>query len=463
VCDTLVAVGDATADGSVILAKNSDREPNEAHVLTHIPRAWHEPGSTVECTYVGIPQVRETYEMLLSRPFWLWGCEMGVNEFGVAIGNEAVFTKEPYSKDPGLIGMDFIRLALERADTARGALDVIVTLLETYGQGGNCGYQHDLYYHNAFIIADPREAWVLETAGAFWAAERVRGTRSISNGLTIGSEWDLASPALVEHAVDRGWCKSTDDFHFARCYSDRIYTPLNGCRIRHRRSTELLQDQVGSITPQMMMGFLRDHGSQAEDDPSWDPSQGLLMSTLCVHVGFGPTRPSQSTAAMVAHLTADKPTCWLTGTSATCTGVFKPVYLNGGGLPYLGPKPSGSYDPESLWWKHEGLHRAVIRDYPTRMLLYEKERDALEAAFLTEANGLRETSREGRTHRSGASLHHSRLAEFTASCFRRAGEATERWTEAVSEAAIRHPPSMLFRTTWNRFNRQADFTWQKQG
>jgi dipeptidase len=450
-------VGDATADGSVVLAKNSDREPNEAHVLTHIPRTRHEPGAMVECTYVAIPQVRETYEVLLSRPFWLWGCEMGINEFGVAIGNEAVFTKEPYSKDPGLIGMDFIRLALERADTARGALDVIVTLLETYGQGGNCGFQHNLYYHNAFIIADPQEAWVLETAGAFWAAERVHGTRSISNGLTIGSEWDLASPELIEHALYRGWCKSREDFHFARCYSDRFYTPLNGCRIRHRRSTELLQAHAGSITPGTMMGFLRDHGPQAEADPRWDPSRGLLMDTLCVHAGFGPTRPSQSTAAMVAHLTPDRPTCWLTGTSATCTSVFKPVYLNGGGLPYMGPEPTGRHDSESLWWKHERLHRAVIRDYPTRRLLYEEERGALEAAFLSEAGEIRKTSREEHPQGSAVSFNDSHLAEFTASCFRRADEATQRWTQAVSEAAIRHSPSLLFRSAWNRFNRQASF------
>ncbi|NIV38771.1 MAG: peptidase U34, partial [Anaerolineae bacterium] len=46
-CDTLVAVGDATADGSVILAKNSDRQPNEAHVLAHFPRASHAAGDTV--------------------------------------------------------------------------------------------------------------------------------------------------------------------------------------------------------------------------------------------------------------------------------------------------------------------------------------------------------------------------------------------------------------------------------
>ena len=115
------------------------------------------PGSTVKCTYREIPQVEHTYEVLLAKPFWMWGAEMGANEHGVTIGNEAVFTKVPYDKEPGLIGMDFLRLALERSKTAREALTVITQLLEQYGQGGNCGFQHLLYYHNSFLIADPRD------------------------------------------------------------------------------------------------------------------------------------------------------------------------------------------------------------------------------------------------------------------------------------------------------------------
>ena len=451
-CDTLVAVGEATADGTVILAKNSDRQPNEAQVLAHVPRARHEAGTMVKCTYVEIPQVAETYEVLLSRPFWIWGCEMGANECGVAIGNEAVFTKEPYGKEPGLIGMDFIRLALERADTARKALDVIVELLDTYGQSGNCGLHHEEYYYNSFIIADPNEAWVLETVRKFWAAERVRGVRTISNGLTIGGEWDLASPGLVEHAVEKGWCKSADDFHFARCYSDFLYTRLDGCRSRQHRSTELLEAQKGHITVETMMAALRDHGPQAAADPSWTPAKGLLTDTLCVHAGFGPLRPSQSTGAMVAHLTPDLPTCWLTGTSGTCTGVFKPVYLGDAGLPDLGPEPTGAYDPDSLWWSHERLHRTVIRDYATRMPLYRKDRDTLEALFLSEAAEMSDRYRGG-----SAEERAKPLAVFTASCFERATEATARWTETVSSAPVRRRPPRLFSIAWNRFNKQAGF------
>ena len=452
-CDTMVAVGEATADGSVILAKNSDREPNEAHVLLHVPRTRHEPGATVKCTYIEIPQVPETYEVILSKPFWIWGCEMGANEHGVAIGNEAVYTKEAYDKGPGLIGMDFIRLALERADTARRALDIIVQLLEAYGQGGNCGFQRKSYYHNSFIIADPGEAWVLETAGRFWAAERVRDVRSISNGLTIGDEWDLGSPGLVEHAIEKGWCKSRADFHFAHCYSDFLYTRLDGCRARQSRSTALLEAQKGRITPETMMAALRDHGPKAAADPTWNPGKGLLMDKLCVHAGFGPLRAIQSTGSMVAHLAPDLPAYWLTGTSGPCSGVFKPVYLGGVGLPGLGPEPTGTYDPESLWWTHELLHRAVIRDYAARLPLYRGERDELEAAFLSETAEMYARYRgESAEERADA------LAAFTASCFDRAAEATARWTEAVSSTPLQHRQPWLFSMTWNKFDKQAGFT-----
>jgi secernin len=451
-CDTLVAVGEATADGSVILAKNSDRHPNEAHVLVRIPHARHEPGSMVRCTHIEIPQVPETHEVLLSKPFWTWGCEMGANACGVAIGNEAVFTKEPYKKKAGLLGMDLARLALERADTAREALDTIVDLLETHGQGGNHGFPKKEYYHNAFVIADPHKAWVLETAGEFWAASRVRGVCTISNGLTIGHEWDLVGPGLVEHAVEKGWCKSQADFHFARCYSDFLYTTLDGCRTRQKRSTELLEAQRGRISVETMIAALCDHGAQAAAEPLWNPSKGRLMETLCVHASFGPTRPTQSVGALVAHLTPDLSTYWLTGTSGTCTSIFKPVYLEGAGLPGLGPLPNGMYDGETLWWTHERLHRAVIRDYASRMPLYRAERDTLEATFLREAAGYC-----ARYHQADAQERAAPMAAFTASCFERAGKATADWTEKVLSLPVRHRPSRLFALAWNQCDKQAGF------
>ena len=118
-CDTVVATGEVTADGMTVFGKNSDREPNEAQHLAHIPAADHTPDSRVKCTYIDIPQVWHTFAVLLAKPFWMWGAEIGANEHGVVIGNEAVFTKVPYHKAGALTGMDYLRLALERAQTAR--------------------------------------------------------------------------------------------------------------------------------------------------------------------------------------------------------------------------------------------------------------------------------------------------------------------------------------------------------
>jgi hypothetical protein len=54
----------------------------------------------------------------------------------------------PAVRRPALIGMDLVRLGLERSDSAASALNVIISLLEQHGQGGNCGLHGRLYYHN---------------------------------------------------------------------------------------------------------------------------------------------------------------------------------------------------------------------------------------------------------------------------------------------------------------------------
>lgn len=68
------------------------------------------------------------------------------------------------------------RLGLERADTAERAVEVMAELLEKHGQGGSCLEDNCSFtYHNSFLISDRKEAWLLETSGRMWAAERVQG------------------------------------------------------------------------------------------------------------------------------------------------------------------------------------------------------------------------------------------------------------------------------------------------
>lgn len=438
-CDTVVATGEVTSDGVTVFGKNSDREPNEAHHLLRIPASDHPSGSRVQCTYIDIPQVKHTNAVLLAKPFWIWGAEMGANEQGLVIGNEAVFTKVPYEKGKGLIGMDFLRLSLERASTAGEAVSIITELLDEYGQGGNCGLQQKLFYHNSFIMADPQDAWVLETAGRHWAAKRIKGVYAISNGLTIKKEWNLASPELVNHAIRKGWCKGPDDFDFAHCYSDFLYTRFSDCRVRRQRTTELLSSQPGKITVATMMAALRDHGRAG--DVNWNPDRGLTGATVCMHAGFGPIRGSQTTGSMISHLQPDRPTHFFTGTAAPCTGIFKPVWLDNL-LPDLEPAPQSTYNPATLYWRHEALHRTTLRDFSTLIKLYQPERDTLEHEFYTK--GI-----EFSSHTAP-----ERLA-FTRRCFDEADAAEVRWLERLGNPKIQNRINWLYRLAWKKFNRQA--------
>jgi secernin len=438
-CDTLVVLGNASADGVTLFGKNSDRDPREAHEIVRIPAAQHPPDATAHCTYINVPQVTQTFEVLLCKPFWIWGAEMGANEHGVAIGNEAVFTKVPYDKNPGLIGMDFLRLALERSRTAREGLDEIIRLLATHGQGGNCGYPGKLFYHNSFLIADPREAWVLETAGHQWAAERVQDVRSISNCITIGNRWDLASQDLVNYAVEHRWCRGHEDFHFGRCYSDFLYTRFSDARRRQCRTSELLAAKKGHLSVADLMRALRDHGPAT--DMGWTPARGLVGATVCDHAGFGPIRISQTTGSMVSHLAGDTQTHFVTGTAAPCTALFKPVWL-GAELPPTGPAPTGAYDEASLFWRHEALHRATLRNYAASLPLYAGERDALERQFVAGGMAHRDQTPAGR-------------AAYADRCFAAADEAEAGWRKCLTEAGLPDRRPFPYASAWRAVDRFA--------
>ena len=445
-CDNIVALGKATADGSVLFGKNSDREPNEPHALRFIPRTTHSKGSETRCTYIEIPQVEETYAVLLGKPSWLWGAEMGANEHGLTIGNTAVFTKMPYQTGPGLVGMDYLRLALERSVTAREAVDLITALLARYGQGGNDGFAHKLYYHNSFLIADPSTAWILETSGQQWVARQVRDIGVTSNTLTIETEWDLASERLVDYAIEQGWCKREADFNFKECYGgpglypSYLYTFLGQGDERFERLTDLLEQYKGHLTVELMMDILRDHGPQAGLD--YSPSQGFFDAPPCMHAGFGPVRVGQATGSMVSRLTPENQIHWLTGTSAPCTSLFKPVWIEAG-LPDIGPVPTGRYNHTSLWWRHEALHREVLRDYSTRLALYKAERDTLESKFIQEALKLNGKSVDER-------------AAFSTHCFEEADRMTSRW-EAQVRATPPQNSAFLYQRAWRKRNEQVSY------
>jgi secernin len=435
-CDTFVALPPFTADGSVIFGKNSDREPNEAEVLEYHPALVHGKGESLRCTYITVPQAEETFAVLLCRPFWMWGAEMGANENGVVMGNEAVWTRMPMRKEGVLTGMDLLRIALERSRSAQHALGIVLQHLEDYGQGGLCGYEdRRISYHNSFLIADPKEAWVLETAGPLWAALKVKGMYAISNGLTIGEEFSEAHPELIETARKKGWLKKGAPFHFARCFSDYLYTTFSASRTRRERSAKRIAGMEGTMDVPAAFEVLRDHG-----DGEYRPDSHLLGNRLCAHAGNKIFRNAmQTVGSLVVHLKPNFQTCWATGTSSPCIATFKPVWLRDPVLPDPGPASAGRFDARSLWWHHEKLHRAVLQDFPTRAKAVRKERDALEKELLVKAS-------------QGSP---GECREMTEAAFETAWARTAEWTALVQELPVATRPRFFYRRYWEGQNRKS--------
>ena len=438
-CDTLVATPAATARGALLFAKNSDRERNEAQQLEMLPRR-RRTAPTEPLTYIEIEAAAQTHACLVCRPFWMWGAEMGANEHGVVIGNEAMHSTVPAQRKPALTGMDLVRLGLERAASAAEAVSVMTGLLERYGQGGDCGLYHPFYYHNGFIIADAQEAYVLETVGRWWAVERVGGVRALSNALSIGAA-DALSADLNAHAGSAEWLDRDGRFDFA----DRLIDPVRDAgtfgRGRCARATSLLAPKAGGLELADLMSVLRDHGAEAEGDPDWSPRETARRS-ICMHAANGERR-SQSVNSMASDLTPGAVTHWVTGTSAPCLSLFKPVVV-GLPMPDVG-SPIDLFDNESLWWRHEGLHRAALADFPAALALVADERDELEGGFRARMSEARSSGEPA-------------LASAIDACWQEAEAAEHRWREALRPA--RRGPSSIGRPaalSWARLNAVAGF------
>lgn len=383
-CDNFVVLGNASSTGAVMLGKNSDRPVYDSQPLVHVARRKHPASEKLKLAYVSIPEAAETYATIGSAPYWCWGYEEGMNEHGVAIGNEAIFTKDLAAdiaaqragKGPetGLLGMELLRLGLERGKTARESLQVMTSLLEEYGQWGSAvpmASHADGSYNNSYLIADSREAWVLETVGKRWIARRfLHGTAAISNQPSIRGSWDLASGDLIEYAISQGWWpeKERGRFDFAFAYTD-FQRSLQVSQIRVQRSRELLKKTGVDVA--WMKRILRDHYEDTFlEGPYFNPALPDFLS-LCMHSSpasftWGNTA---SSAIFVLPQREDRlPMLWWNPVTP-CTGLYVPVFMGGSDLPALLsqagtvrrtiiPPPEAKqdeYELGSYWWSFRNL------------------------------------------------------------------------------------------------------------
>lgn len=423
-CDTFVALPSVTRDKSVLFAKSADCEVNEANAIVRIPGKKHVQGESVRITHLVIPQAEQTYEIFLTKAFWTYGCEIGINEFGLAMGEEAVFTTEMAEQKDGIIGPDLMRIGLERARNCQEALEIMTGLLEKYGQGGSAEMKGNSHFDSSFLMSDTSEAYILETAGRRWAVKKVEDYDSISNMLGISTNWSSCSVGSATEKMD-----------WARTFGLPEVPPTLGSPDRQCVTYEALKDSAGQITAETMFKLMRHHND------GYHPATADAHHNICIHAGPQENRWWQADGVMVTDVGEHGILIWVTGTSGNCVSIFKPVFM-GMDLPEIGPTPREYFDPRSLWWKHELLHRRAMADFDNLVPEIRKDFDVLEHDFLCEAESVKRGTAEEKR-------------DFMESCFRRSMQATESWIARLRARTGLEFEDDAYRGMWQKLNAEA--------
>jgi hypothetical protein len=333
-CDT---IGRITDEQSVLFGKNSDRHPKEVQVLEFVTGSLESNRYPILDKYTPQFETLEKahrhfehpYLALISRPSWIWGAEMGVNDQGVVIGNEAVFTKQRSLKE-GLLGMDILRLTLHNASTAEAAVELILTILDQWGQGGDGAFVGKLTYSNSFIIGDKTRLFVMETAGNRWAVKQIKTYGAISNAYSIGTSYERSD------AVSSGK-------HFAETWRDGFMEFFSKGRARQRTTLNLLADAKPTWMG-MRDVLLYNRGTIKKMDRS--------MKSIAINASF--PKPTRTTASMVVEYPDETILVWSCPAPLPQYHPFVPIIFGADGI----REGKDSYEAAK---KRQDLTNALLR------------------------------------------------------------------------------------------------------
>jgi len=368
-CDTITAF---RTPYHSFFAKNSDRDPAEFQFVyiscNPTEEFYKEPFQTEKAEYINnsfqtlkkiIDHYDHPYSAILSKPDWIWGAEMGVNEHGLSIGNEAVFSKEKVPKD-GLLGMDILRLALHNCKNASEAVGFITDLVESFSQGGNGSFSGKLFYHNSFMIKDFNEAYIVETSSRKWVNKKVNTFATISNTYTIGSEFDN--------------CNDLYKDNFKENYENSLMTYFaKGCKRQHLSYTYLEQNDLNLKNIIKLMRLHKSDSSKVKRG----------MTSICMHPGF--LIKSETTSSMIIEYYQDRFIVWFTGSPNPCVSLYKPlVFTDSQGKNFF-EDLSLAYKYSMKWRQYS---KQLITNYNYFQEKIEHNRDQVESDIIDKMEGL---------------------------------------------------------------------------
>ncbi len=301
-CTSLIAAAGATDDGSTMITYAADSHTLYGE-LYHQPAADHPAGSMRAVTdwdsgrHRGeIPEVPHTYATIGN-----------MNEHGLTIA-ESTWGGRPELEGSGLIDYgSLIYITLQRARTAREAIDVMTGLVRDYGYGSE---------GESFSIADPDEVWIMEMIGkgkadkgAVWVARRVPDGHisGHANHARIHRfpqnepETTIYSPDVIDFARKQGYYKGKDaDFDFSRAYAITDVGATRGCDGRmwsYFRRFASAADSLDRYLPWVMEGegdvlplWVKPEKPLSANDLKWmmrDHFEGTPLD-MATDIGAGP-------------------------------------------------------------------------------------------------------------------------------------------------------------------------------
>lgn len=433
-CTNFIVGKKASVDGSVICTYNADSY-GSFKGLDHYPAAKHQKGDMRAIyewetnKYLGsIPEVPETYNVIGN-----------INEWQLTIGETTYGGRNEMIDSTGVIDYgSLIYITLQRSKSAREAIRVMTSLVETYG-----------YYSSGetFSICDPNEAWILEMQGCgpdrkqskervVWVACRIPDNAICghANQSRIGKfsmkdkDNVLYSKNVIKYARQKGWFSGKDeDFSWKMAYAAPDFS---GRRICDARVWSFFNHHIKGMDRYLPWALGKD--KNAEDMPLWvipdkklsvadvmadmrDHFEGTPMAIDSSDVGAGiwempyrptplfytvdgkkyfnerPTSTQQTSWSFVAQMRSWLPRevggCFWFGNDDGNMVAYTPVYCSMTRLPECYNTPGAdelTYSDKNAFWVENWVSNMVYPRYSMLFPALREVRDSLERAYFAQ-------------------------------------------------------------------------------
>ena len=387
-CTNFIVTRGASTDGSNMVTYAADSHGLYGSLYQYVPGKYTQYMDVTEWDtgrYLGqILQAETRYRTLGNS-----------NEHSLFI-TETTFGGRPELEDPkgGIDYGSLIYITLQRAKTAREAIDIIVELANTYGYASS---------GESFSLIDTEEAWIMELIGKgpedkgiVWVARRIPDgyVSAHANQARITTfPWNdpencLYAKDVADVARKFGWFDGKDEeFSFADAYAPLDFGAMRGCEARvwaffrtvaedmdqyedyamgHNKENRmpLWVKPTEKVSPKVLMDCMRDHYEGTKMDMTTDIGAGgegcpyrwrpMYFEVDGVeYCNERATATQQTGFWLVGQARPEKVGILWFGTDDAATSPLTPIYVNSLEVPECLRVGNGSmlkYSDTSMFW-----------------------------------------------------------------------------------------------------------------